>query len=341
MNSEAALFTPSWARRNGFSDAGLALIWLLIAFIMFQFTAGIVAVALIMARGEITSPTDIMVAMESHMDLVFIGNSVGQITFLGIATLFVLRLHLDSELNTGQYLRFRAEPAPALSQVTASGANASPASSADSVAPGAPAEPRMLPAYLLISVLLFLAIQPTIWFVGYLNGLLPVPDLFTDLQESQYEMIQQFLMQQDSLLPALFNIAVVPAICEEILFRGYILRSFERSFKVITAILLSGFLFGLYHVQLQNLLPLASLGILMALLTWTSGSIWPAILAHFVNNAGGVITLKYFPESMIAEMSNATAPPVLLLLGSLVLSSILIYLLFTLRNVRSSKAPTI
>lgn len=329
MNSEAALFTPSWARRNGFSDAGLALIWLLIAFLMFQFTAGIVAVALIMAQGELASPADIMTAMESHMDLVFVGNSVGQITFLGLATLLVLRLHLDSELNASQYLRFRAESASALSHATASGANTSPA------------ESRMLPVYLLISVLLFLAIQPTIWFIGYLNGLLPVPDLFTDLQESQYEMIQQFLTQQDSLLPALFNIAVVPAICEEILFRGYILRSFERSMKVVTAILLSGFLFGLYHVQLQNLLPLASLGILMALLTWTSGSIWPAILAHFVNNAGGVITLKYFPESMIAQMSNTTAPPILLLIGSLALSSILIYLLFTLRNVRSSKTPTI
>ena len=329
MNSETVLFTPSWARRNGFSDAGLALIWLLVAFLMFQFTAGIVAFALIMAQGELASPADIMTAMESHMDLVFIGNSVGQITFLGLATLLVLRLHLDSELNASQYLRFRAEAGPALSKATASSTNTPLA------------EPRMLPAYLLISVLLFVAVQPTIWFLGYLNGLLPVPELFSDLQKSQYDMIERFLQEQDSILPALFNIAVVPAICEEILFRGYILRSFERSMKVVTAILLSGFLFGLYHVQLQNLLPLATLGILMALLTWTSGSIWPAILAHFVNNAGGVIILKYFPESMMTEMSKATAPPVLFLIGSLALSSILIYLLFTLRYVRSSKTPTI
>lgn len=304
MNPEPLPFTPSWARRNGFSDAGLALIWLLMAFILFQFTAGLVAMALIMTRGGITSAADMMSAMETHMDLVFIGNSVGQILFLGLVTLFVARLHSDSELSVRQYVRVH----------------------------------RTLPKYLILSVVLFLAVQPLIWFLGYLNGLLPVPELFTDLQKSQYEMIERFLTEQNSVLPALFNIAVVPAICEEILFRGYLQRSFERSFNTLAAILLSGFLFGLYHVQLQNLLPLATLGILLALLTWVSGSLWPAIIAHFVNNAGAVITLKYFPESMVTEMGTAQAPPIWLLLGSIVLTAGIIYLLLTFQHVRPSKA---
>lgn len=299
-------FTPSWARRNGFSDAGLALIWLLMAFILFQFTAGIVAIALIMARGELSSPDELMTAMETHLDLVFIGNSVGQILFLGLVTLLIVRLHADSELNVKRYVRIH----------------------------------RPSPGYLVFAVVLFLVVQPMIWFLGYLNGLLPVPELFTDLQQSQYQMIERFLTDQNSVLPALFNIAVVPAICEEILFRGYLQRSFERSFKTLTAILLSGFLFGLYHVQLQNLLPLATLGILLALLTWVSGSLWPAIVAHFVNNAGAVITLRYFPESMVSEMGTAQAPPVWLLLGSIVLTSAVIYLLLTFQDVRSSKTTT-
>ncbi len=306
MNGEPVPFTASWARRNGFSDAGLALIWLLLAFMLFQFTAGIVAIALIMARGELASPADMMAAMESNMDLVFIGNSVGQILFLGTVTLFITRMHTDSELSITRYVRIN----------------------------------RPLPMYLVAAVVLFLVVQPLIWFLGYLNGLLPIPDFFTDLQQSQYEMIERFLSEQDSVLPALFNIAVVPAICEEILFRGYLQRSFERSFKMSTAILVSGVLFGLYHVQLQNLMPLATLGVLLALLTWMSGSLWPAIVAHFINNAGAVITLRYFPESMVSEMGTAQAPPIWLLLCSAVLTAGIIYLLFTFHHVQSSKTTT-
>jgi membrane protease YdiL (CAAX protease family) len=293
----------SWARRNGFSDAGLSLIWLLLAFFLFQITAGVVAAGLLLASGDLQDPAGLLEAMNRRLDLVFIGNSAGQILFLGLATWLVVRLHTDARLGRSGYMRIQRGEA--------------------------------IGFHLAAAAALFIAVQPFIWYLGYLNAQLPIPETFTELQRSQREMIEGFLALDGTLFPALLNIALVPSICEEILFRGYLQRSFERSVRPWIAIVITGLLFGLYHVQLANVLPLATLGMMLAYLTWASGSIWPAVLAHFVNNGGAVLSVKFLPDSWVSDMSPDLPPPLWLVGLSLLVSGVIMQ---AIRN-RSRRAP--
>jgi len=123
--------------------------------------------------------------------------------------------------------------------------------------------------------------------------------------------------------------AVTPAICEELIFRGYAQRQFERSVSPAMAIVLSGVLFSLYHLRLSQFLPLAAIGIYLAYLTWRTGSLWPAILAHFANNGVIVVVSQFDAPADTASATVAqgmTMPWYSVVLG-LVAFSAVIYLL--------------
>jgi sodium transport system permease protein len=82
-------------------------------------------------------------------------------------------------------------------------------------------------------------------------------------------------------------LAVVPAICEEFAFRGFILSGLQRDYSERVAVVLSAFLFGFLHVLLslfQQLFNATLLGVVLALLAIRSGSILPGILFHALNN---------------------------------------------------------
>src|SRR5439155_21500343 len=79
--------------------------------------------------------------------------------------------------------------------------------------------------------------------------------------------------------------AVAPAVCEEIAIRGLILTGLQRRFRARNAILLSAFLFALYHLNVFLFLPAFGLGIVLGLLTVRSRSLAPAVFFHFLHNA--------------------------------------------------------
>jgi sodium transport system permease protein len=93
-------------------------------------------------------------------------------------------------------------------------------------------------------------------------------------------------VNEGSALPvALFLMALTPAVCEEALFRGPILRGLRTRFSPLAASVLTGLLFGLYHVDLWRLLPTGLLGVTLSLIALRSDSIVPAMVTHFMNNA--------------------------------------------------------
>ncbi|MGM0546954.1 MAG: CPBP family intramembrane glutamic endopeptidase [Bacteroidota bacterium] len=287
----------SWARRNGFADWALALFWIVIAFVLFQFTASVVALSLVVAKeGATADATTVVAQMTENMDLLFVGNSAGQILFLGLATWFMARLHSSKE-NRNTFLRIAIHPDTLQKSV--------------------------------ITVALIIAIQPTIWFLSWLNALIPMPEMFSDMQNTQLEMIESYLRGDHLLIATLFHVAVVPAICEEVLYRGYVLSAFQKSWGIWPAIIISGLLFGLYHVQLSNLIPLATLGILFAFITWISRSIIPAIVAHFVNNGGSALMGTYYPESAFAELTPESMPPIWAVIISLLITTYIVYWMYT------------
>ena len=92
------------------------------------------------------------------------------------------------------------------------------------------------------------------------------------------------------LLFTLLVVAVVPAIGEELLFRGYLQQKFGKWFgNMHTSIILTAFLFSAIHFHLDGFFPRFMLGILLGYMFLWSGSLWIPILAHFTNNAIAVI----------------------------------------------------
>jgi membrane protease YdiL (CAAX protease family) len=112
-------------------------------------------------------------------------------------------------------------------------------------------------------------------------------------EQTQLELIQTVL---ESGLGVTFNLvalALIPGFCEEIVIRGYAQRQFERDSGPVGGILLSGVLFGCYHLRPSQLLPLAVLGLYLAYLVWRTGSLWPAILVHALHNGLAVFAAQY------------------------------------------------
>jgi len=80
-------------------------------------------------------------------------------------------------------------------------------------------------------------------------------------------------------------VAFTPAICEEALFRGPILRGLRTRLSPLGAAVVTGLLFGLYHGDVWRFIPVAVLGFAFSAIALATDSIVPAMIAHFTNNA--------------------------------------------------------
>jgi sodium transport system permease protein len=138
--------------------------------------------------------------------------------------------------------------------------------------------------YVLLGLGLALALNPlSAELRQVVQTLFPVPRVH---QEQISKMVAPL-----NLGTALFALALVPAICEELAFRGFILSGLSSYYRREVAIVLSAFLFGFLHVLLslfQQFFNAGLLGLVLALLALRSGSLLPGLIFHAVNNGLGV-----------------------------------------------------
>ncbi len=119
-----------------------------------------------------------------------------------------------------------------------------------------------------------------------------------------------------------FIVAIMPAICEEMLFRGFIFSSFKR-LKPVWAVLLCGLLFGVFHLDPLRTLPTALLGIGFGyMLIKTDNLIYP-VLFHFINNALSTIASFSQPANELAQAYDLST----VFSGEMFVVSIVIYVL--------------
>jgi uncharacterized protein len=85
------------------------------------------------------------------------------------------------------------------------------------------------------------------------------------------------------------SISIVPAICEELMFRGFIQKSFELRFRPLLAILITSVFFGAYHVNPYLFLPLTILGFYIGYSAYKTNSILVPVILHFLNNFLSVV----------------------------------------------------
>jgi membrane protease YdiL (CAAX protease family) len=132
------------------------------------------------------------------------------------------------------------------------------------------------------------------------------------------------------LLFALVIIAVLPAIGEEIVFRGLIQNEFYRGTKNIhISIWFAAILFSAIHFQFFGFVPRLFLGALFGYLYYWSGSLMLAVLAHFVNNAVSVVALYLYHEGKVTfDVESQESAPLNVVLVSGVLTVGLLYYLY-------------
>lgn len=90
-------------------------------------------------------------------------------------------------------------------------------------------------------------------------------------------------------LLAVLNIAIIPAIFEEFAFRGVALGLLRKKMPDMAAVTVSALLFGLLHGNMEQIPFAFCMGMVFALSTVLTGSMWPAITAHFLNNFSSVV----------------------------------------------------
>lgn len=131
------------------------------------------------------------------------------------------------------------------------------------------------------------------------------------------------------LLFGLVVIAVLPAIGEELVFRGLFQNELMRASKNIhVAIWMSALIFSTIHFQFYGFLPRLLLGALFGYLYYWSGNLLIPIVAHFFNNAFGVIMI-YLYQHKITDLNveeNTSAPITYVLLNIVITAGLLYYL---------------
>lgn len=185
----------------------------------------------------------------------------------------------------------------------------------------------------LLIILIMLSAINLIGVVEYWNELLPLPRVFRTLEDRALTQTDAFL-QVSSIWGLLFNllsIAILPAITEEILFRGLLQKFFAGWTKnPHWGIWIAAALFSAIHLQFFGFFPRMLLGALLGYLFYFSGSLWSAIWAHCINNAFAVIAYYIAgPEAM--NGSSGVGDPWLIAI-SIPLFAVLMYLF--LRSVK-------
>lgn len=137
------------------------------------------------------------------------------------------------------------------------------------------------------------------------------------------------------LVLALLMIALLPAISEELIYRGIIFNGLKKWGKW-PAILLSALLFCLMHGAVEQFTYTFILGIVLGYLMWETGALWLCMLVHFVNNAVVLISMYVAPSALLAP----SLVDILLAFGMLALSiGLVILVFFIMKKLKKKESP--
>ncbi len=167
-------------------------------------------------------------------------------------------------------------------------------------------KPQALPSLMIVALLLVAV--PLINFLGEVNSFFHLPsflksveDWMKSSEEQAAKITEAFLLMSTpgDFVFNLFMIALIPAIGEELLFRGIVQNIFTGWLKnKHTAVWLTAILFSAMHMQFYGFVPRLLLGAMLGYLLVWSGNIWWPILAHFINNASAVIFSYCFQNNL-------------------------------------------
>ena len=135
--------------------------------------------------------------------------------------------------------------------------------------------------------------QLTTWNEGmsFGEGLTWLEDWIKSLEETAKVATEKMLNVNTigGLLLNIVVVALIPAVGEEMTFRGVLQQSLTRKMNPHVAIILSAAIFSFIHFQFYGFLPRLFLGLLLGYMFYITGSLWTSMLMHFLNNGTAVV----------------------------------------------------
>ena len=157
---------------------------------------------------------------------------------------------------------------------------------------------------LVIVFLIMILSSPVMEFISNINESFNLPKWMRD-EEDALKKLSDNMMQMKTIGSMIFNlvfIGLVTAIAEELLFRGALQTILMRWTKnKHAAVWITAILFSAFHMEFFGFIPRLFLGVLFGYFVAWSGSIWPSIWAHFINN-GTVVVITYLAQSKIWDI---------------------------------------
>ena len=166
------------------------------------------------------------------------------------------------------------------------------------------------------------------------------------LQSLVFSPSQQMLKELQGVITAaspleFFVIAVIaallPALCEEVMFRGMVLNTLVKKYSAFSSSVICGLLFGVFHFSLHRFIPTAIIGFFLSLLKIRTGSIIPPMFAHFVNNF--IIIAAINAESLVYKSAKPSIISILLFEGFVLLSFIAFPVMINFMLDKSGSSP--
>lgn len=176
------------------------------------------------------------------------------------------------------------------------------------------------------------------WLAG-INEMMSLPEWLSGIEtwmksseDQARELTELFLSGTtfSALLLNLLMIAVLPAIGEELLFRGVLQRLFrEWTGNIHLAVFIAAFLFSALHLQFYGFLPRFVLGLFLGYLFVWTGSIWVPVIVHFFNNGVAVTAAWLYANGRISSNAESLGemPQPFVIIGSFILSLVLLALI--------------
>jgi len=142
---------------------------------------------------------------------------------------------------------------------------------------------------------------------------------------SKLKEVQSWLNRLPDLSPAVLLpcLAITPAVCEELFFRGYLFGAFRKAVRPWTAIIGTAVIFGVFHViastlSTERLIPSTLMGIVLGWVCYRTGSVLPGILLHALHN-GFLLMIVHYRERLVGlgwGIEEETHLPALWLCGA-------------------------
>ncbi len=161
----------------------------------------------------------------------------------------------------------------------------------------------LYPVFIVLIPLLLIAFYPIIDVSFFINKVMPWNDWLKDYQ-GEYKNIVDGLLKNQSAYVFILNfmtIAIVPAVCEEWIFRGTLQKLLSEKLNIHLAVFIASVFFSFIHFEFSGFLPRVILGMFLGYLFYYSGSLWTSIFAHVINNGSQVIFM-YLNNAGIYKM---------------------------------------